>query len=276
MLKTINHIVESTNLTTQQAWWLLEFITDKNRSLLQFSSTSITLEQQQKLDECIEQIAVHHKPLAYILGWVPFLDLNLFVSPPTLIPRPETEMWVDELITMIKKDTSQPLTIIDIGTGSGCIALSLAQAFPASQIYAVDIAPCALKLAQKNAIENKITNVTFLESNLFKNIPANLKFDLIISNPPYINPNAQLGTSVLAWEDHNALFAKNEGLQIIEQISEQAHNYLKKNDTLTYQLVMEIDSSQGKIIKNVLEKYDFNEIEVTKDQFERHRTVWVK
>lgn len=276
MLKTIKHIVESTDFTTQQAWWLLEFITNKNRSQLQFSSEAITAAQQEQLDECINQIAVHHKPLAYILGWVPFLDLELTVTPPTLIPRPETEMWVNELISMIQRDTNKPLTILDIGTGSGCIALSLAQALPTAQIYAVDIAPCALELAQKNSISNKISNVTFLESNLFNNLPADFTFDLIVSNPPYINPTAQLDTSVLAWEDHKALFANNEGLQIIEQIAEQAHKHLKKNADLTYQLVMEIDSSQGDVIKNILEKYAFNKVKVEKDQFKRYRTVWAK
>ena len=276
MLKIINHIVQSTNLTTQQAWWLLEFITNKNRLQLQFSSESITPTQQQKLNEYINQIAAHHKPLAYILGWVPFLSLKLLVAPPTLIPRPETEMWVDELISMIKNNTKKPLTILDIGTGSGCIALSLAQAFPTAQIYAVDIASSAIELAQKNAIENKVKNIAFLESNLFENLPENLKFDLIVSNPPYINPLAKLDSSVLAWEDHKALFANNKGLQIIEQIAEKAHNYLKKNDDLSYQFVMEIDSLQGNIIKNILKKHAFNKIEIKKDQFERHRTVWMK
>lgn len=274
MNQIINQIIQSTNLSAQQAWWLLEFITDKTRSQLQFSSDKLTDNQQQKLDECMQQISIHHKPLAYILGWVPFLDLKLLVTPPTLIPRPETEAWVHELIVDLQNATDERLTILDIGTGSGCIALSLAQAFPQAHVYAVDIAESSIILAQKNAEHNEITNITFLQSDLFANVPANLKFDLIVSNPPYIDPTAQLDASVLKWEDHGALFAKNQGLQIIEQIAIQAKNYLKKNDELASQLVMEIDASQGDIVKILFENSDFQHVEVRKDQFERDRTVW--
>ena len=276
MLKTINHIIQATSLSPQQAWWLLEFITDTTRTQLQFSTESLTAEQQQKLDLCIKEIAIDHKPLAYILGWVPFLDLKLLVTPPTLIPRPETESWVNELIESITHIQKQKLTILDIGTGSGCIALSLAQAFPTSHVYAVDIAPSAIELAQKNAQLNNISNVTFLQSDLFSNLPADLKFDLVVSNPPYINPAAQLDASVLNWEDHGALFANNQGMQIIEQIVQQAKNHLKKNNELKYQLVMEFDVSQGDIVKNLLESCGFNDIEIRKDQFDRDRTVWCK
>ena len=274
MNQIINFIIQQTNLSIQQAWWLLEFVTDKSRAQLQFSSEKLTSEQQQNLDEYIEQIAVHHKPLAYILGWVPFLDLKLFVTPPTLIPRPETESWVYELIESIHTSKCKSLTILDIGTGSGCIALSLAQAFPAAQVYAVDIAQSALDLAAKNAVANNIANITFVQSNLFTSLPADLTFDLIVSNPPYIDPAAQLEKSVLHWEDHGALFANNQGMQIIEQIASQAKNHLKKNIELSYQLVMEIDASQGSIVKKLLEQHGFTTVEIRKDRFDRDRTVW--
>lgn len=274
MNQIINQIIQSTKLTSQQAWWLLEFITDKSRSQLQFSSEKLTVNQQEELYESIKQISVHHKPLAYILGWVPFLDLKLLVTPPTLIPRPETESWVHELIVKLQKTTNKNLTILDIGTGSGCIALSLAQAFPESHVYAIDIAQSAIILAQKNATHNGITNITFLQSDLFANLPVNLKFDLIVSNPPYIDPTAQLDSSVLNWEDHGALFAKNQGMLIIEQIAAQAKNYLKRNDELLNQLVIEIDASQGDIVKNIIENSGFKHVQIQKDQFDRDRTVW--
>jgi|SRR3989339_607426 len=274
MHQIINFIVQETNLSPQEAWWLLEFVTNKSRAQLQTTYEKLTAAQQENLDAYIEQIAVHHKPLAYILGWVPFLDLKLFVTPPTLIPRPETEAWVYDLITMIKSSQQDDLIILDIGTGSGCIALSLAQAFPAAQVYAVDIAQSALDLAQRNAVLNKIVNITFIQSDLFANLPADLKFDLIVSNPPYIDPAAQLDQSVLNWEDHGALFAHNQGMQIIEQIAAQAHTYLKKNNELAYQLVMEIDVSQGDIVKNLLKNCGFKNVEIRKDQFDRDRTVW--
>ncbi len=276
MNKIINQITQSTNLSNHQAWWLLEFITDKTRTELQYSSIELSHDQQTQLNEYIQQINVHHKPLAYILGWVPFLDLKLFVQPPTLIPRPETEAWVDELIIELKKLNNNKLMILDIGTGSGCIALSLAKSFPKSQIYALDISASALKLAQKNAKFNQISSVTFLQSDLFSNLPADIKFDLIVSNPPYIDPAVKLDKSVTAWEDHGALFAPDHGLQIIELIILQAKNYLKKNTVLDYQLVIEIDISQGNIVKSFCEDSGFQDVTIKKDQFDRDRTVWAK
>lgn len=283
MLATIKYIIDATELSTQQAWWLLEFITDSNKAHLQFSTAALTIEQKEKLDSCIKLIADEHKPLAYILGWVPFLDLKIMVTPPTLIPRPETESWVHELITTLQKnkslDETQPVeklaTILDIGTGSGCIALALAQAFPAAHIYAVDIAASAISLAHQNAMLNNISNITFLQSDLLDELPADLQFDLIVSNPPYINPTAQLDASVLNWEDHGALFARNQGMHIIEQIIQQAQVRLKDNQ-LNFQLIIEIDSSQGIIVKKLLEDFHFKSVEIRKDQFDRDRTAWAK
>ena len=154
--------------------------------------------------------------------------------------------------------------------------MSLAQALPSAQIYALDIANSALELAQKNAELNQIKNITFLQSDLFSNLPADIKFDLIVSNPPYIDPAVQLDQSVAAWEDHGALFAPDHGLQIIEQIIQQAKNYLKKNNELEYQLVMEIDVSQGDIVKKICANCGFESVEIKKDQFDRDRTVWIK
>lgn len=276
MNKIITGIIQATNLSIQQAWWLLEHITKKSRTQLEYNYPELSCDEQADLAHCIQEIAVHHKPLAYILGWVPFLDLELLVQPPTLIPRPETEAWVYEVICMLENKNIENLRILDLGTGSGCIGLSLAQTFPSAQIYCLDIAASALQLAQKNAQKNSILNVTFLQSDLFVKLPKGLQFDLIVSNPPYIDPAVQLETSVAAWEDHGALFAPQKGIQIIEQIIQCAHRYLKKNDALDYQLIMEIDASQGDIVQKLLETYNFKNIEIRKDQFDRDRTAWAQ
>jgi len=276
MNKIIVHITDRTNLSTQQAWWLLEFITNKTRIELQYLRIELSSDQQNKLHVCIEQINNHQKPLAYILGWVPFLNLKLSIQSPTLIPRPETEAWVDKVITMMQSTNKNDFTILDIGTGSGCIGLSLAKAFPESLIYAVDVSLSALELAQKNAALNQITNIKFLQSDLFKNLPHNLKFDLIVSNPPYIDPIIQLDTSIMKWEDHNALFADNQGLNIIEQIIQQAPGHLKKDSLLNYQLIIEIDASQGDIVKKLAQNAHFTCSIIQKDQFDRNRTLWTK
>ena len=111
---------------------------------------ALTQAQQQKLDEYIDQIALQHKPLAYVIGWVPFLDLRIEVQPPILIPRPETEEWLDQLIQQLIPKSSQIRRILDVGTGSGVIALSACpKNSPLAQITAIDINPLALDLARK-------------------------------------------------------------------------------------------------------------------------------
>jgi len=273
---TIKKILNQTDLSEQQSWWLLEHITNKTRTKLMTCDYQLTEIEEAQLDQQINEIAINHKPLAYILGFVPFLDLELMIEPPILIPRPETEAWVAKLIDTIKASQQENLTFLDIGTGSGCIALSLAQAFPLAKIYAVDINPIALKLAQKNAQKNSIENVTFIQSDLFTNVPQGIQFDLIISNPPYIDPTVQLDPSVAAWEDHGALFADNHGISIVAQIINQAKQYLKKNNELEYQLVIEIDATQGTIVENLCKQSQCKKIKIQKDQFDRDRTVWLK
>ena len=276
MHNIIHQIITQTNLSEQQAWWLLEFVTKKTQAQLKFLPQSLTMEQQDQLNLYNKQIGQDHKPLAYILGWVPFLDLELHVVPPTLIPRPETEFWVAQLIENLQASGQKNLTILDIGTGSGCIALSLAQALPTAHIYAVDIAQSALDLATKNTALHNITNVTFLQSNVFEQVPAGVQFDLIVSNPPYIDPAAHLQPSVLEWEDHKALFAPDCGMEIVEKIITQAHRYLKKNDALDWQMVMEIDVSQGHLVQKLATDCRFDSVVIKKDQFDRDRTVWAK
>lgn len=272
----INQILQQTDLSQQECWWLLEHITKKTRTNLITSNYQLTKIEQTQLNELINLIATHHKPLAYILGFVPFLDLELLVQTPILIPRPETESWVAGLIDSIKISNQNKLTILDIGTGSGCIALSLAQALPTAKVYAVDINPAALELAQKNGKKNRIENVIFIKSDLFTHLPHDIKFDLIVSNPPYIDPAVQLEPSVTTWEDHGALFADNHGISVIKKIIDQAKKHLKQNNELTYQLVIEIDVTQSAMTKNLCLQSGFEKIEVRKDQFDRDRTLWAK
>lgn len=274
MNQVIKQITQATSLSTQQAWWLLEFVTNKSQTWLMTNKYDLSSTQQDALDNHIYEIGTLHKPLAYILGFVPFLDLEIMVKSPILIPRPETENWVDQLIVMLQASTTQDFTILDIGTGTGCIALSLAKAFPAAKVYAVDINPQALELAKNNAIKNNICNIIFIESDLFKAVPDDLIFDLIVSNPPYINPSAQLDPSVANWEDHGALFADHEGMNIIDQICKQAPSRLAKKNNLKFQLVLEIDTTQGAILEKLLQQSGFQETIIQKDQFDRDRTAW--
>ena len=157
----INRITSSTNLSNQEAWWLLEHITAQSREKL-LTTNDISKTQIDQLDQILLQIRQDKKPLAYILGFVPFLSLKIKVAPPILIPRPETEEWVEKTIAMLQPIQDQPLKILDIGTGSGCIALALAHHLPNAKITAIDINPQAIALATENTKINNISNVNFL------------------------------------------------------------------------------------------------------------------
>ncbi len=270
----IHLITKNTSLSQQEAIWLLEHILQKKYS---FSSDfTLTEKQLAKLNEYIDQINKEHVPLAYIIGWVPFLDLKISVKPPILIPRPETEEWVHSLIQRLIPHQSKIGRILEIGTGSGVIGLALAKSLPQAQIWAIDINAQALDLARHNANINGIKNIEFIESDLFQAL-NNQTFDLIVSNPPYI-PEAsasEMALSVTEWEDSRALFAGDLGIDILKKILEQAPDYLQSQPELPFQLVLEIDRTQDEIIPKIGKKVGF-ECTPEKDLFGNWRTIWCK
>jgi release factor glutamine methyltransferase len=214
---------------TQEAWLILEKVMDMARThLLSTATIVVTPVQQKRLDFLVEQRVVHHQPLAYLLGSVPFCDLDILVEPPILIPRPETEEWVTWLIEQLKRVQIEHFTILDLCTGSGCIALALAHAFPCATVIGVDNNPHALELANKNKKHLNITNATFMCGDLFAALPHDFTCDLIVANPPYITENeySQLQPEVVNWEDKNALVAINHGLDFYQRIVQSASRYL--------------------------------------------------
>jgi release factor glutamine methyltransferase len=264
----------------QHAHWILEAITQKQASYF-FTHETIFLsqEQQEKLTSWLQAIIHEHMPVQYLIGTVPFGDLTLHVQAPTLIPRPETEEWVLNLAAQLSTLKNQQLAILDMCTGSGCIALTLAHALPKAKIYATDISGLALALAKKNAIHNQITNITFLTSDLFALIPAEFTFDLIVSNPPYISREEwqTLEPSVKLWEDTRALIAADSGLAILEKIIAQAPAYLRENSELAHnnipQLLLEIGHQQGMQVYQLMRKYGYHHIQVLKDLAHQDRLV---
>lgn len=245
------------HVAEHNAWFLLEHITQKNRAaLIAHPELKLTPAQEDTLAAWVHDIVYNHKPIQYILGTVPFLDLTIKVQAPTLIPRPETEEWCATLIEKLK--LSRPATILDLCTGSGCIALALAQAFGESAVYASDISPEALELAQENARLNGITNVTFVLSDLYTEIPPQ-RFDLIVANPPYITPQeyASLDASVAQWEDKKALVADENGLKIIDEIIKKAPKFLQKTAPHVPHVWIEIGYRQGISVSEIFKKYNF-------------------
>ena len=185
------------------------------------------------------------EPVQYIIGDVEFYGNIIDVNPNVLIPRPETEELVEKCEKIIKeKYLNQPLKILDIGTGSGCIAISLKKIFPFSEITAIDISQLAIETAKKNAIKNKV-DINFIKSDIFSSIKE--KYDIIISNPPYIKEDEPIMDIVKNNEPHIALYAPNNGLYFYETILKNAHQYLNKKSIIGF----EIGESQGKDIYNI-------------------------
>ncbi|MFA5999162.1 MAG: peptide chain release factor N(5)-glutamine methyltransferase [Candidatus Babeliales bacterium] len=291
MTAIIKEIISKTNLSSQEAWWLLEHVTGKRKEVLMLDprikseddertlllSNLLTPQEQTTMQQCIVKLTVEHMPLAYLLGFVPFLDLTIDVQTPILIPRTETEEWVHNLIQTLKPYEKEIKNILDIGTGSGCIALALARHFPQAHVTALDINPDALQLARSNAEKNNISNITFVLSDLFSALPDQSRFDLIVSNPPYINPEMSktLSLQVQNWEDPRALFAPNQGLAIIEKIVQNSALFLRPSTSLPCQLVIEIDQYHKDSAHALAESAGWDATS-HKDSFDNWRTIWCK
>ncbi len=269
--KLQTHFKDKT-LCTQYAWWLVQAIAGKTEiELISANDIHWSTEHEQHLDQALDALINKHIPLQYLLGSTPFAGLDIIVRPPILIPRPETEEWICNLIDQLHPFKQEQLWILDLCTGSGCIALALADALPKAKVYATDINDAALELARENARHNQISNVTFLRSDLFNEISSAFKFDIIVSNPPYIDPRSwnTLEPSVRDWEDKNALIAEDHGLALVKRIIDQAPDYIKSNDHLKNsripQLSMEIDATQGQAVSTYMKEHAYNQIEIIKD-----------
>jgi release factor glutamine methyltransferase len=276
----LSPIYKTTVEQQQVAWWLLQAITNLDMAhLLTTQELELTQDQEQTLHEWVHQHVNEQKPLQYILGSVPFGSLIIKVKPPVLIPRPETEEWALHLIDLIKKLKHTSLSILDLCTGSGCIALLFAKELPKSHILATDISDEALYCARANAKENKIGNISFLKSDLYESIDPQKKFDLIVGNPPYIASRewSHLDPMVTKWEDKNALVSEHQGLAHIEKIIKKAPLYLKSHDEMKQaniaQLVIEIGFRQANAVKELMRAALFEHVEAWKDLEGKDRII---
>jgi release factor glutamine methyltransferase len=264
----------------QVAWWLLQGITNKTKATLIAQKELILSDKQEnKLEEWITAHRKNLEPLQYILGSVPFCNLDILVESPVLIPRPETEEWCYNLMQKLNKISNKNIKILDLCTGSGCIALALGSILPEAHIIGTDISEQALALAERNALHNNIRNVTFIKSDIYDCIPKTDRFDLIVANPPYIAQKywETLSPMVRKWEDKAALVAPDEGLAIIEEVIEDAQYFLQSNEEFQArkipQLVIEIDYNQGEKAKKLMQDVGFKNVTIVKDLEKRDRIV---
>lgn len=227
----------------------------------------VTEEGTQFVEEIYQQLA-SHKPAQYIIGQADFFGMQLKVDERVLIPRPETEELVDLILT---ENPEESLKILDIGTGSGAIALALAKNSPDWSVTAADISQAALELASENA-KNQNLNIFFKKSDCFAEISE--KYDIIVSNPPYISreDESEVGLNVLHSEPHLALFADEDGLAIYRRIAEDAKDYLTDGG----KIYLEIGYKQGQSVPDLFRKYlPEKRIRTLKDQFGQDRMVAV-
>lgn len=217
--------------------------------------------------EKIKSRLLKEEPIQYILGSTHFMDLSFKVTPDVLIPRPETEELVEWIINESKNRTK--LKILDIGTGSGCIAISLAHHLPDAEVFAIDVSAKALQMAKQNALLNHV-EVHFLKIDILKaeNLPQ--QFDIIVSNPPYVRnlEKEEIKNNVLDHEPHLALFVDDfEALIFYKKIAELAIKNLNNNG----QLFFEINQYLGIEMVQLLEDLQFSNIELRKDFYGNDR-----
>ena len=211
-------------------------------------------------------------PIQYLLGKTSFYGLDFEVNENVLIPRPETEELVEWILESQKsKVKSQKSKILDIGTGSGCIAISLAKNLPDASVFAIDVSEKALATAKRNAAINDV-NVTFIEKNILETENLEQQFDIIVSNPPYVRnlEKEEIKKNVLDYEPHLALFVEdNDALIFYRKIAALAQKNLSPNG----QLYFEINQYLGVEMKDLLEKMNFKNIELRKDIYGNDRMI---
>ena len=242
----------------------------------------MALEPQLRLSES-EMLTFHfavkdllkNKPIQYIIGETEFCDLKFKVNESTLIPRPETSELVTKIIESQKPKAKSQKSILDIGTGSGCIAISLAKHIPNCKVYALDISEKALETAKTNAINNNV-DATFIHDDILSlknNIET--KFDIIVSNPPYVREleKAEMRDNVLNWEPHTALFVSdNDPLIFYRNILVFAKTHLEKNGEVWF----EINEYLGKEMTSLCKEMGFSDVEIYKDFRGRERICSVR
>jgi len=217
----------------------------------------LTAEEQTRYEEAIAQRA-RGVPAQYITGHQEFWGMDFIVSPAVLIPRPETEHVIETVLDLLQLGGRVPspgaeLRIVDVGTGSGCVALALTKELPQAEIHATDVSRQALEIARANAARHQLENrVQFRETDLLQGLPL-AYFDFVVSNPPYVGESEtdQVQLEVRKFEPRNAVFAGPTGLEVIERLVPQARAALKPEGWL----VMEISGSIAEGVERLLKSW---------------------
>ena len=267
--KEINNLKQNNieNSTLKAKILLANILNVKKEYLLIHSEEEIKQEDKIKYENCIKEL-IKGKPLQYITNKQEFMGLDFYVDENVLIPQPDTEILVEKTIEIA--ETTQKNKILDMCTGSGCIAISLAKKINNTQIIAVDISNNALNVANKNAINNNVENkIKFINSDMFNNIEE--KFDIIVSNPPYIETETINKLEIeVQNEPHLALDGGIDGLKFYKTIANNAFKYLNENGYL----LLEIGYNQQNSVTQLLQDIGkYKDIETVKDLGGNYRIV---
>ena len=249
---------------------LLQKVLGVDRLYILLNLERVLSEDEEQLFNKFINERLNNRPIAYIVGNREFMGLDFFVKEGVLIPRPDTEVLVEEVIKLAKKKDAK--NILDIGTGSGAITVSLAKYLENVKVTSVDISDIALEIGKRNAISNEVDDrINFVKSDLFTNIDKETKFDIIVSNPPYIKREVidTLDKQVKDYEPYNALEGGVDGLDFYRAITKQAKNYLKKGGILAY----EVGHDQSENVSKLMEIDGYTNIYTLKDLQQIDRVV---
>ncbi|WP_067140025.1 peptide chain release factor N(5)-glutamine methyltransferase [Oceanivirga salmonicida] len=213
----------------------------------------INEEEKNRIREYLKKIALENMPYQYVFNEQNFYGRDFFIDKGVLIPRHDTEVLVEKVLEISKQDS----LVLDIGTGSGVIAITIAKELPKSKVLAIDISDKALEISKKNTEFLNAKNVKIVKSNLFENIEFK-EFDIIVSNPPYISNKEveEVGLNTYIHEPHEALFANSDGLYFYYEISKNAKEYLKNGGYLAF----EIGYKQKKAVNDILTEFGYVDI----------------
>ena len=261
-----------------------------------YRDNPVLSERDVKEIDTVLQRRAKREPLQYIIGHVEFCGLKIKVGQGVLIPRPETELLAEEVIKAVQRSafsvqrkskdselqtSNSELRILDLCTGSGCLALAIAKHFPDAEVYGTDISKDAIRYANENAVLNDIRNVTFLKGSLFEPLSqllthnsSLLTFDVIVSNPPYIRSGdiLNLQPEINKWEPRNALDGGEDGLSYYRTILSEARRYLM----LSGVIFLEIGEGQAEEVSVIAMQNGFCNISVIKDYAGIERIVAVR
>lgn len=255
-------LTPTSNTAHLDARLLLSFVIDQSATwLYAHSNNPLTPEQIAHFTSVIEQRAAG-MPISYLTGTRGFYHWDFVVTPDVLIPRPATEHLIETAQAWLKNRRGEQIKIVDVGTGSGIIAVSLALLFSQASVKAIDVSPAALEIAKLNAGRLGAENIEFQEGNLLNGLPDDFQVDLIAANLPYID-HAELQTlEVAKWEPHLALDGGMGGLDLIRELLHQAPAHLRAEGLI----VLEIGADQGEAARQIaLEVFPSAEIEVKQD-----------